>query len=146
MPNFVVDAEVVGMPRRKLAKATLLAWGAVGGTLALLFALPVLAVAQVRLLPEPRDAHFAGETALPATIAVSVPGHDAEDEFAARELEEAMKETPAKPATDAQTTYKVHLLRRASAEAKALLAKHNLPFDAAMEDEGYVLVVEPQQA
>jgi N-acetyl-beta-hexosaminidase len=146
MPNLVLDAEMVGMPSWKPAKAALLARGALGGTLALLFALPVLAAAQVRLLPAPREAHFAGEIALPATIAVRVPGHDAEDEFAARDLEEAMKETTAKPAADAQAAYKVHLLRRASAEAKALLATHNLPFDAAMVDEGYVLVVEPHQA
>ncbi len=130
------------MPSRNPVKSMLLVWG----TCTLLFAIPVLAVAQVRLLPAPREAHFAGETALPATIAVSVPGHDAEDEFAARDLEEAVKETTAKPVTDAQAAYKVHLLRRASAEAKALLAKHNLPFDAAMEDEGYVLVVEPHEA
>jgi len=146
MPNFATDAEVAGMPNHKLAIAALLTRAVVGGTLALLFALPVLALAQIRLLPAPREAHFAGETAVPATIAVNVPGHDAEDEFAARDLEEAMRETTAKPVTDAQAAYKVYLLRCASAQAKALLAKHNLSFDAVMEDEGYVLVVEPHDA
>jgi hypothetical protein len=36
----------------------------VGAVLSLLVALPSLALAQVRLLPAPREAHFAGETAL----------------------------------------------------------------------------------
>ena len=118
------------MSGRNPVKSMLLALA----TSTLLFALPAFAVAQPRLLPAPREAHFAGETALPASIAVSVPGHDPEDEFAARDLEEAVK-AAGLTGKDA-AAYQVVLLRRASAQAKALLAKRGLAFDAAMDDEG----------
>ncbi|MEI9968142.1 MAG: hypothetical protein WDM87_05765 [Terracidiphilus sp.] len=45
----------------------------------------------IRLLPAPREAHFGETTPLPDKIVVVVPGHDAEDEFAARDLEDALK-------------------------------------------------------
>src|ERR1700679_1076959 len=66
-----------------------------GTLLTLALALPSLTLAQVQLLPAPREAHFSGETPLPAALQVSVPGHDAEDEFAARDLEDAVKALPA---------------------------------------------------
>jgi hypothetical protein len=118
----------------------------VWGTLTLLFVLPALAAAQVRLLPAPREAHFAGETALPATIAISVPGRDAEDEFAGRDLEEAVKAAELTDRKDASAAYRVELLRSGTAQAKAVLARRGLAFDAAMQDEGYVLAVEPHEA
>ena len=118
----------------------------VGAVLSLLVALPSLALAQVRLLPAPREAHFAGETAMTATIEVNVPGHDPEDEFAARDLEEAARQAAPAGAKDAKTAYRVVLLRTGSAQAKALLASQGLAFDAAMEDEGYVLAIDPRQA
>jgi hypothetical protein len=135
------------MSSRNPAKASLPLRSAAGGILALLFALSAPAMAQIRLLPAPREAHWSGETALPATIAVSVPGHDAEDEFAARDLEEAVKQTDLAGAGHAKRTrYRVLLLRLASPAARALLARRGLAFDAAMEDEGYVLAVEPHRA
>jgi hypothetical protein len=80
---------------------------------------------------------------------VDVPGHDAEDEFAARDLEDAIKRI-APPADEshasAQLPYRVTLLRRESTEAKTAMARVNLVFDPAMESEGYVLIVEPRQA
>ena len=112
----------------------------------LAIALPSLAVAQVRLLPAPREAHFAGESALLQTIVASVPGHNAEDEFAARDLEEAVKQAAPATAGDAKAAYRVVLLRTGSAEAKALLARRGLQFDASMEAEGYVLAIEPHEA
>ena len=128
------------------AKVSSVLCGTVWGTLTLLCACSTLAVSQVRLLPAPREAHFAGETALPATIAVSVPGRDAEDEFAAHDLEAAVKEAVVPGTGEAKSAYRVVLLRTGSAEAKALLAKRGLSFDAAMEPEGYVLAVEPHEA
>ena len=134
------------MPSRMPAKSSPLLPYAVGGIFALLFAFPAFNVAQVRLLPAPREAHFAGETVLPATVTVSVPGRDAEDEFAARDLEEAIKQAEPAGEAGAKAAYQVTLLRADSAEAKALLTKRSLSFDAAMKDEGYVLAVEPHQA
>jgi hexosaminidase len=129
------------MSGRNLAKLMSLVWG----TLTLLFVLPALAMAQVRLLPAPREMHFAGETALPATIAIGVPGHNAEDEFAGHDLEEAVKASGLAGRKNAGAIYHVELLRSESAQAKAVLAKRGLAFDAAMQDEGYVLAVEPHE-
>ncbi len=110
--------------------------------LALIHAFPSLTLAQVLLLPAPREAKFAGETALPASLEVAVPGHDPEDEFAARDLQEAAHQAPMAVHTG-PLGYRVALLRISSPEAKAQLARHNLAFDAAMKGEGYVLIVEP---
>jgi hypothetical protein len=116
---------------------------AMGSAVALLLALPALSAGQIRLLPAPREAHFAGETTLPETVAVSVPGHDAEDEFAARDLEAAVKEAAH---ANGGAAFRVVLLRSGSAEGKAQLAKNKLTFDAPMTEEGYVLVVDPHEA
>ena len=134
------------MPSLNRTKPSSIPRGRVWGVLTLLCAFSTLAVGQVRLLPAPREAHFAGETALPATIAVSVPGHDAEDAFAARDLEEAVKAAGLSGAGAEKAGYRVVLLRTGSAEAKAQLARLGLQFDAAMEAEGYVLAVEPHEA
>jgi len=111
---------------------------------ALLFALPALSAGPIPLLPAPREANFTGETALPETVAVSVPGHDAEDEFAARDLEEAIKQ--ASHASAGAAGFRIVLVRASSAEGKALLAKRRQSFDAPMEAEGYVLAIEPHEA
>jgi len=77
---------------------------------------------------------------------VSVPGRDAEDEFAARDLEEAVKDAGLRDLKEAKAVYRVTLLRSGSAEAKTVLARQGLALDAAMQEEGYVLAIEPQQA
>ena len=110
----------------------------------LLIALPALSAGQTHLLPAPREAHFTGETALPERVTVSVPGHDAEDEFAASDLKEAIQQ--AVHAKGETTTFRILLLRSGSAEGKALLAKHKLTFEAPMEAEGYLLAIEPHDA
>jgi hypothetical protein len=97
-----------------------------------------------RLQPAPREASFQGEIALPPTVSrlVIVPGRDAEDEFAARDLEAALETAP----HNKTSTYTIRLLRAGSAEGKTVLAAHKLTFDAAMHDEGYVLAIDPQGA
>jgi hexosaminidase len=113
---------------------------------------PVYGVAQtqVRLLPAPREAHFGQTIDLPARIVVTVPERNDEDQFAAHDLEEAIKTLA--PAADPQRAaaalpaYRIALLRVASAQAKEILARSNLAFDEAMESEGYVLVIEPHEA
>ena len=116
------------------------------GFLALLSAGSVLAGAQVHLLPAPREAHFESTTALPARVVVSVPVRNVEDEFAARDLEEAVKQIAPARSRDAGAAYRVVLLRTGSTVAKALLARHHLTFDEPMQSEGYVLVIEPREA
>src|ERR1700678_1023117 len=94
--------------------------GAFAAGLALL---PGLMVAQnpLHLLPAPREAHFSGVAAIPAGIRVDVPGHDAEDGFAARDLEEAAGVLAAKSGG-----YPVLLLRSGSTEGKAALEANHL--------------------
>jgi len=104
----------------------------VWAALALILALPSLALSQVRLLPAPREAHFAGETALPASLEVAVPGHDPEDAFAASDLEEAAKPLAPAHAQDASAAYRVLLMRTNSPEGRASLSSHRISFDAAM--------------
>jgi hexosaminidase len=110
--------------------------------LALACASSIAAAAQIRLLPAPREAHFAGEAALPEKVEVAVPGRDAEDEFAGRDLEQALAQAPHSKTGE----FRVFLLRTGSPEAKALLAEKGLAFDPAMEAEGYVLAIDPQRA
>jgi hypothetical protein len=102
----------------------------------------------VRLLPAPREAHFGETTQLPDKILVVVPGHDEEDEFAARDLEDALKRVTSAPdqSTAAQPPYRITLLRNDSDATKAALAANNLAFDPAMESAGYILVVGPHEA
>ncbi len=102
--------------------------------------------AQVSLLPAPRELHLGQKTALPAKILVLVPGHDAADEFAADDLREAIKQLSPAESARAGVFYRINLLRYDAAAAKAVLAHTGLAFDAAMQSEGYVLVIEKQQA
>ena len=116
--------------------------GKAGATILLTAALfASTAVAEAHLLPAPREAHLGQPVALPATLAVSVPGRNAEDEFAARDLEEFVGKAAGKTAAG----YRVVLLRVESAEARALLKREQLDFAPAMRDEGYILVAEPHQ-
>ncbi len=119
--------------------------------LAALFAVAATGAAQTKLslLPAPREAHLGQTTELPDKILVAVPGHDAEDEFAARDLEDTLKRvTPAAdgPRGASQPPYRISLLRDGSDVAKAGLAGNNLTFDPTMESEGYVLVIGPHEA
>jgi hexosaminidase len=96
----------------------------------------------VHLLPQPREVRLTGAIGIPSGIRVSVPGHDADDEFAARDLEEAA----AGVGTKSNSGYPVVLLRTDSHEAKELLAAKQITFSPELADEGYVLVIEPKRA
>jgi hexosaminidase len=109
-------------------------------------ALSVHSVAQVKLLPAPREVYITGETALPSSISVAVSGNDAEDGFAARDLEAAAKAAGLSVASGASDAYQVTLLRNGTADATTVLTRHVLKFEVAMDEEGYVLAVEPHAA
>jgi hexosaminidase len=104
--------------------------------------MPASGFAQVHLLPQPREVHLSGEVAIPAGIRVTAPGKDAEDEFAARDLEEAAGEAGSKGGSP----YPVVLLRADSHEAKELLAAKQLTLTPELASEGYVIIVEPKKA
>ena len=108
------------------------------------------AQAPVHLLPAPREANFGATVDLPSRIIVSVPVHNEQDEFAARDVEDALKSIKLASADDtrgaAGAAYRVLLLRTDSEQAKALLTRRKLAFDAAMESEGYILIVDAHEA
>jgi len=97
---------------------------------------------EVHLLPQPREVHLAGEIAIPSGIRVVAPGHDAEDEFAAHDLEEAATGI----GTHSNSAYPVILLRADSREAKELLAAKQISFTPELAAEGYVLIIEQKRA
>lgn len=104
--------------------------------------------AQPSLLPMPREVHWGAPIDLPARIVVSVPGRNTEDEFAARDLEDAVAQMHAASAPDLPVrgvAYRVLLLRTDSPTAKAVLARNKLTFDPAMESEGYAMAIEPHE-
>ena len=102
--------------------------------------------AQVSLLPAPREMHLGQNTSLPAKIQVVIPGHDAADEFAARDLEEVVKELAPAESARPGVFYRIDLLRSDALAAKTVLSHAGLVFDPAMQSEGYILVIEKQQA
>jgi len=148
----LVPSLSVERPLRWQMKALALSLSTMGALLAVLSALPLVAMAQPRLLPAAREATFSGETAFPGRVFVSVPGQDAEDKFAALDLQEAVKESASQGlangggGADAKTAFPVVLLRSDAAEAKSFLARHGLAFDTSMQAEGYVLAIEPHKA
>jgi hypothetical protein len=85
---------------------------------------------QVKLAARAARSQFWQTADLPARIQVAVPGHDAEDEFAARDLEDAIKRIAPQSPTN-PTRRAAALSRHASAHrlrgSKALLARATSP-------------------
>jgi hexosaminidase len=95
------------------------------------------------LTPQPREVH-AGSLLPLHFAAVTVPGGDAEDYFAARDLEKTLTDrgvivSPSIGAVDVT----VELLRKDFPSAAKILKDGRLSFDPTMHDEGYVLVSSP---
>jgi hexosaminidase len=95
------------------------------------------------LSPQPREVHAAALLPL-GSAAVLVPGADGEDLFTAQNLGSALVERGVSLSATPDLT--VTLLRAEAPAAQQMLAAHHLSFDAAMEGEGYVLVLEPSGA
>ncbi len=92
------------------------------------------------LIPAPRELHSGPALQVRSAIVV-VPGGNAEDLFAAKDLNDALevrgiRTAPALGSADVTVT----LLRRDAPEAKRVLGAEKLAFDAPMQDEGYVIV------
>ncbi len=102
--------------------------------------------AQVNLLPAPREAHLGEKISLPAKVQVLVPGRDSADEFAAKDLEETVKGIGSGESARPGVIYRISLLRADTPAAKTVLDHAGLVFDAAMQSEGYILIIEKQQA
>jgi hypothetical protein len=93
--------------------------------------------AELHLVPAPRECQSAGNLPLGSGVNL-VAGSNAEDGFAAGELTQALESHGVSVAASGAVT--LRLERAESDEAVKLLALHHLRFDAAMRDEGYILV------
>jgi hypothetical protein len=95
------------------------------------------------LIPQPRELHST-ERFPAASAVVTVPGGDAEDLFAARNLETALAERGVliSPAVGAPALT-ITLLHTGTPAADRLLFARKLAFDPAMHDEGYILTSNP---
>ena len=100
--------------------------------------------AETHLLPQPRETHLSGEVALAHGIHVTAPGGNADDLFAAHQLEEAAHAAGVSAA--GAGAYSVTLLRSDAAEGKQLLAEVHLAMSPEMADEGYTVVIDKRRA
>lgn len=97
----------------------------------------------LHLIPAPREcdavAQIAlGDAGIEVTSIEGRGGHDAEDAFAAEDLAQALKARGVEAGRHGKV--RVRLLRADTHDGRALLERNHLAFDAAMHDEGYVLV------
>jgi hexosaminidase len=98
-----------------------------------------------QLIPLPRECHFSGATAAGSAL-VLVPGDNPEDNFAAEDLEAAMKTRGIQVAPATGTpALTVRLLRQDTPAARRVLRRERLALEPAMQAEGYVLVARPGQ-
>jgi hexosaminidase len=135
MPDFSKSLVVI---RPGFLKKLSLAAG-IGLTLSL--GLP--ACAEIHLLPQPRELHLSGKVDTPEKLEIRVPGHDAEDEFAATTLTSGIL---INNEANEKRSYSVTLLRADSSKAHDVLSEEKLTFSPEMKDEGYVLVIHPKEA
>lgn len=97
------------------------------------------ACADLHLVPAPREC-TAVETVNLGSAGISViVDRNAEDEFAAKDLEDFIKELGVTDGAGHEGAT-IHLDRADSGAAKELLAHHDLKLEAAQHDEGYVIV------
>jgi hexosaminidase len=94
------------------------------------------------LSPQPKEVHATDLVPVHSAV-VRVPGADAEDLFAAQNLQAALAQDgiPVSP-TAGSADLTITFLRKNSDEAAHLLTKNNLLFNPSMHDEGYVLLVQ----
>jgi hypothetical protein len=99
------------------------------------------ACSDLHLIPAPRECTAVASIPLGSGGIRVEADHNADDEFAASDLADALQArgVPAAAELDAVT---VRLLRADAAAAKQILPRHGLTLDPAMHDEGYILVPE----
>ena len=92
--------------------------------------------ADLHLVPAPRECKAVEK--VPATaLSVHLTSEDAEDRFTEKDLKGALEVAGVKLSAEGTP---IVLERAQSEQAKELLRKHEITFDSALHDEGYVLV------
>src|SRR6266568_5018837 len=94
--------------------------------------------ADLHLVPAPRECTAVLSTPVGGTGALVSMEKSAEDQFAAKDLEEVLKSRDVHVSTHENVL--IRLERAEGVAAKGLLAHHGFKFDPAMHDEGYVIV------
>jgi hypothetical protein len=98
---------------------------------------------QPNLSPQPRQMHGGGSAAV-RTATITVPGGDAQDLFAAQQLSQALSRRGVLSApSGGGADLRIVLLRTGTPQSDQLLQQAGLSFDAAMHDEGYILISQP---
>ncbi len=96
-----------------------------------------LAASGPLFVPQPREWRPGGT--LPFNVArIVVPGRDPEDAFAALNVRTALIENGIR--ITSEPAYTISLLRSGTPEASVALRHAGLTFDAAMNDEGYIII------
>ncbi len=90
----------------------------------------------------PREVHEGAVLSLEHGISVETTSHDAEDKFAVTDLVATLKDRGVDASEGHKSKVRVVLMRQDTKEAADLLARSHLSFDAAMHDEGYVLLTQ----
>ncbi len=119
--------------RLRLSLSCLVMAGAAQGV----FAQPAASgCADLHLVPAPRECKAVEK--VPATaLSVRLTSEDAEDRFTEKDLKGALEVAGVKLSAEGTP---IVLERAQSEQAKELLRKHEITFDSALHDEGYVLV------
>ncbi|MHB1960141.1 MAG: family 20 glycosylhydrolase [Acidobacteriaceae bacterium] len=103
---------------------------------------PTIAASGLALVPMPREVHERAVLSLEHGISVETTSRDAEDKFAVADLVATLKSRGVDAAEGHKDKVKVVLMRLDEKKAADLLARANIHFDAAMHDEGYVLLTD----
>jgi hexosaminidase len=98
------------------------------------------ACADLHLVPAPRECSAVASISLGESGLTVSAGGDAEDQFAARDLELAIATDGVAVASDGTTA--ISLERADSPAAKKLLSSQHIQFDPAMHEEGYAIVAD----
>ncbi|HEY0528250.1 MAG TPA: beta-N-acetylhexosaminidase [Gemmatimonadaceae bacterium] len=104
-------------------------------------ATPLSAQMDLRLIPQPREMSVNGAAVSVSNgISIARPSN-ADDRFAASDLATALKDRGIRVVTgESGSGTQVVLIRADASTAASLLRRHSTHFDAAMHDEGYVII------
>ncbi len=96
------------------------------------------------LIPQPREFTPRGNLSVAAGVRILVPGGNAQDRFAAENLQAGL-EARGVPASHSPSAVRIYLLRDNSMLARVVLRREHETLDRAMSPEGYVLVTERRE-
>ena len=100
------------------------------------------AASNLALIPMPREIHVGKILSLDRGVSVSTIGRAPEDQVAARDLADTLRQRGVDAREGGKSKVKIVLMREDAKRATGILVRAHLTFDPAMHDEGYALVTE----